>query len=168
MPAPVAWFLGIVGALAAALGLWLGMIWWVTARRWRKRTAAATTPARQVLLAWHRAVDALERSGNRVSASETATQVAARLARRPGVPGETLDRLAQLATVAGFSGVDLDPALATEAATLAATIRTRTAATLRARSRWGLRIDPRPLWRPLPGDRHGRATHDLVTTVDAV
>ena len=168
VPAPVAWFLGIVGALAAALGLWLGMIRWVTARRWRKRTAAATTPARQVLLAWHRAVDALERSGARVSASETATQVAARLARRPGVPGEMLDRLAQLATVAGFSGVDLDPALATEAATLAATIRTRTAATLRPRSRWGLRVDPRPLWRPLPGDRHGRATHDLVTTVDAV
>ena len=146
--------------LLAALAAWIAGIGWLGRRRWARRREQATTTPSKVVLAWHRAVDALERGGHQAEPSETAKELSRRLDDVRGVATSDLKRLADLATVAGFAGIDIDQAVADEADQLSHKIRDGISETRTRNERWRLRLDPRRLWHPLPGDR-SRA--DIVT-----
>ena len=157
---------GIVVGLVAALAAWIVGIGWLGRRRWARRREQATTTPVKVVLAWHQAVDALERGGHQAEPSETAKELSRRLDDVRGVATSDLKRLADLATVAGFAGIDIDPTMADEADQLSHQIRAGISETRTRDERWRLRLDPRRLWRPLPGDRSrldiANAPRDLV------
>jgi len=142
-----------LGVALAAFAAWIAGIGWLGRRRWARRRELATTTPAKVVLAWHHAVDALERGGHQAEPSETAKELSRRLIDVRGVSTVDLKRLADLATVAGFAGIDLEPATADEADQLSHKIRDGINETRTRNERWRLRLDPRRLWRPLPGDR---------------
>ncbi len=135
-------------AVIALIGLYVGGIPAFNELRRRRRRDGATTPSRQVEVAWAEAGEALELGYDlRRLPAETRTEFAGRLQGDRRVPNEEIQALAERATVARFHPAGVTELGAKEARQLAnridASMRARVPIYVRIRRQ----IDPRRLLR---------------------
>jgi hypothetical protein len=118
--------------LLISLGaLWVGLAPRVAARRHRP---ASTEPAARVTHAWHRAVQALMRSGAPAPGGATPTEYARTLEYSYSIDGRTTRELAKAVTTATFSPTGVDDGVAARSEVLSVELQHVAAA---RRGSWG-------------------------------
>ena len=157
------WLLALAVALVVALVLlvaWIAGVRWLYRRRWKRRLGVAPTPAHRVVLLWHETLDELGHAGFRYRPQDTPTEVARRLASAESMRDAGLDRMARHVTVAAYATSEPDAATVDDVTRIHHDVTERAQHLGSRRERLLRRIDPRPLWRTLPGDRNDRPDQD--------
>lgn len=141
-----------LAAIVAVGGLWYWLVPFLTRTRWRRRRTRATTNQQRVLVTWNETIDTLDRAGHGPLPSETPREFASRTAGQPGIPAPLIESLAGTVTTAAYDPAEMDSAAVADCDDVAHQLTRAAVQSVSRSSRLAIRLDPRPLVHPLPGD----------------